>query len=75
MPNCIILGNTSLTKGDFNNIRNALAHFHIEHIAEDGEICGFKLWNGEWKMELRVDQLRAILEQMHDHLKRENKPQ
>ena len=75
MPNRINLGNTSLTKGDFRNIRNALAHFHIEHIAEDGEICGFKLWNGKWKREFRVDELRTILEQMNDHLKRENESQ
>ena len=75
MPKSINLGNTSLTDTDFNNIRNALAHFRIEHIAEGGEICGFKLSNGEWKREFRVDELRTILEQMHDHLKRENESQ
>lgn len=77
MPNRINLGSTSLTKGDFDNIRHALAHFDIKPIDEKGEICGFKLSNRkrDWEREFRVDELRTILEQMHDHLKRENESQ
>ena len=75
MPNRINLGTTSLTKGDFDKMRHALAHFDIEPIDEGGEIGGFKLLDskeGKWEREFRVDVLRIILEQMHDHLMREN---
>ena len=75
LPNSIDLGSTSLTNRDFDHVRNALAHFHIEHINNCGQICGFKLWDRKWKREFRVDELRTILEQMHDHLKRENESQ
>ncbi len=78
MPNRINLGSTSLTKGDFDKIRHALAHFDIKPIDEEGEICGFRLSDrkgGKWEREFRVDELRTILEQMHDHLKRENESQ
>jgi hypothetical protein len=51
-------------------LRNAVAHFNVRPINEGGACVGFRLSNGDFRVDLRVREMRAFVEKLAEHLRR-----
>lgn len=76
MPVSIAMGGTMLSDDEYRKFRNAVTHFHIQQITDEGGVVGLKFWNvnrngnRNWERVFKVAELRSLVNEMHGHLTR-----